>query len=177
MNDIADKSTAKSGRNNGDPQRRADGTFKAGHQYRFKPGQSGNPSGRPPDTFGRMSREINERKASDLSVYANAARKLSLDPAEITVGELLVHAAKVHALSGKAPYLIEDNYRREGRQVMDGGEVQTEVRIHLKVDPGPTSRPEAGMPPGHLRADQPEGFAERESGPPPTALTDDLRFR
>ena len=159
MNDIADESTANSGRNSGDPQRRADGTFKAGHQYRFKPGQSGNPSGRPPDTFGRMSREINERKASDFPVYANAARKLSFDPAEITVGELLVHAAKIHALEGKAPYLIEDNNRREGKHADVAGITET-VRIKLEVDPGPEA-----------------GFAERESSPAPTASTDDLRFR
>ncbi len=137
MNDIADESTANSGRNSGDPQRRADGTFKAGHQYRFKPGQSGNPSGRPPDTFGRMSREINDQKAESFAGYASAARKHGLDPKAITIGELLVHATKIHAISGKAPYLIEDNNRREGRRVFEGGEDMADVRIHLEVDPGP----------------------------------------
>ncbi len=131
-----------SGRNSGDAKRRADGTFKAGHQYRFKPGQSGNPSGRPPDTFGRMSREINERKESDFPVYANAARELSFDPAEITIGELLVHATKIHAISGKAPYLIEDNNRREGRQMVIAGEEAQmgEMRIHVVVNRGPAAR-------------------------------------
>ena len=139
MNDIADESTANSGRNSGDPQRRADGTFKAGHQYRFKPGQSGNPSGRPPDTFGRMSREINEKKASAFPVYAKAARKLRFDPDEITVGELLVHAAKMHALEGKAQFLIEDNNRREGKHTEVAGITET-VRIALELDPGPAAR-------------------------------------
>ncbi len=140
MNDIATgKPTAGNSGKSSRGGRRADGKFKKGNKHQFKPGESGNPDGRPTGAFGRLSREINDKTPAAVgakSPYVRAAKHLGFDPKKITIGELLVHSTKVHALAGKAPFLVEDNNRREGRQADVAGITQN-VRIVLEVDPGP----------------------------------------
>ncbi len=140
MNDISPESAAEQPPDNGD--RQPNGQFAEGNKLGFQPGESGNPTGAAKGVimFGTRSRLIDAELCSALgpkSPYAKAATRLGFKPDEITVGDLLVHATKVHALAGKAPYLVEDNNRREGRQPDLVAESLTTVRIQLEVDPGP----------------------------------------
>lgn len=76
-----------------------------GRNTRWKPGQSGNPSGRP------KSKIISEamRKKAELEVPDDSQGR--------TYAELLADAAYGHAASGKAQYLTEILNRNEGRPV------------------------------------------------------------
>ena len=94
--------------------RGADGRFAAGNQYRFELGNGGGP-GRPRSCFGEYSRQLDARTAADFAWSRREAKALGLDPAELTIGELMVHACKAHAIEGKVGYLVEDNNRREGK--------------------------------------------------------------
>ncbi len=96
------------------PDRGADGRLLPGHRYRFQPGNPGGP-GRPRSSFGEYSREVDARSAAAFPWSRRESKRLGLDPAELTIGELMVHATKAWALAGKVGYLVEDNNRREGK--------------------------------------------------------------
>lgn len=49
-----------------DPNRRPDGTFIKGHKYQWKPGQSGNPNGRPPNGEQRPGKPPEITRITDL---------------------------------------------------------------------------------------------------------------
>ncbi len=135
MNDLGPQSVEGQPPDSG---REPNGQFAKRNKHGFLAGVSGNAGGGPRGImFGTRSRLIDAELCSKFPPYLKAANLLGFDPDKITVGDLLVHTAKVHALAGKAPYLVEDNNRREGRQPDLVAESLTTVRIQLEVDPGP----------------------------------------
>lgn len=87
---------------------------------KWKPGQSGNPSGRPKGT-GSIAHEIRKiisKPAKDYPTYAALMESLKIPEADretITVGELVAHAAIKQAVRGKAGALGEVLERVDGK--------------------------------------------------------------
>ena len=90
----------------------------------FKPGQSGNPSGRPKGPCITTLRQKDfMRKCTDAPYAEKICKELGLDPDTTTLGELSAAAANMHALIGNAKYYIENLNRDEGKVpdvVVDG---------------------------------------------------------
>lgn len=69
-------------------------------KHKWKPGQSGNPNGRPTNALSltHLLRKHLERPAADFEHVCRIADKLGLSIHEHTVGEVLVAAAAMHAI-------------------------------------------------------------------------------
>ena len=82
----------------------------------WKPGQSGNPKGRPKHTTtAEMYRKICEKKAEQVPVYLEFAKKLKLDPAQVTCGYVHAMWNMVNALKGNARLALEITNRMDGK--------------------------------------------------------------
>jgi hypothetical protein len=85
--------------------RNPDGTFQRGNQFRFRPGNSGNPKGRPK---GR-SRFLSDRMRS------NMLTPFPGDPDGRTFGEVMVDKVSAEAVKGDFKSFLEVLDRLEGR--------------------------------------------------------------
>ena len=67
---------------------------------------------------------------SEFSWASKAAERLGLDPETATIGDLVMHAGKYQAITGKVGYWVEDLNRCEGK-VPDvvKGEIEGDVDV------------------------------------------------
>jgi hypothetical protein len=112
MIDSGDKTATSRG-----AQRDSAGRFLPGNDTEFKPGDINNPKGRSKDRplYGTLCAEVTRQKASKFKWVTDLCKKLDLDPAKVTVGEVLVHADLRNRVEGKVGYLVEQNQRSEGK--------------------------------------------------------------
>jgi hypothetical protein len=83
---------------------------------RWKPGESGNPQGRPKRRpYASILAEIGRKKCSEVKWARDFAIKLELDPEKVTVDDILGHADMLNRMKGRVGYLVEANARSEGR--------------------------------------------------------------
>lgn len=84
--------------------------------HMWKPGQSGNPSGRakgPGITALRQKDAL--RPAKDVPYAEKLCRELGLDPEASTIGDLAAAAANYHSIMGVVGYYKENLERDEGK--------------------------------------------------------------
>jgi len=80
--------------------------------HQFKPGESGNPNGRPPGirSLARRFRQAGTLRPSDVEAFKSLAGKLGIDPATLKgmdIIDLLSVSTYLHAISGKGPALAQ----------------------------------------------------------------------
>jgi hypothetical protein len=117
----------------------------------WKPGESGNPSGRPKNqfSFAKQFRNQFNKKASEIFTTKERALELGIDPGSITVGELFAASiisdsmkgrdsiAKeiINRIDGKVPDVVLDATTDEGlsklteeqlMQIINSGKKETE---------------------------------------------------
>lgn len=118
----------------------------------WKPGQSGNPSGRPKALFSQATRRIGAAKVTDFPHFVAKAEELGLDPNGMTVAELQAHAAILNGLgNGGASHLGISLDRMEGkvadRLEVAGSADQPAVRFEFVEAQSPSpDPPEEGDP-------------------------------
>lgn len=85
-------------------------------EHRWKPGQSGNPGGRPkgPSITTLRQRDF-MRPCSEVPYAADACTQVGLDPETATLGDLAAAMANMHGLMGNAFYYRENLNRDEGK--------------------------------------------------------------
>jgi hypothetical protein len=96
--------------------------------HQFKPGQSGNPNGRPkgPQITTLRQKDF-QRLAKDVPYAEGACKELGLDPKTATLGEVAAAAANMQALIGNSNYYRENLNRDEGKVpdvVLDGNRLE-----------------------------------------------------
>lgn len=74
--------------------------------HQFKPGQSGNPAGRPPGirTLARRMRQAGSLRPADIEAFKNLATKLGIDEKAqkgMDLLDLMTLSTMLHAMSGK----------------------------------------------------------------------------
>ena len=85
--------------------RNPDGTFQRGNTFRFRPGQSGNPKGRPKS----RSRFLSDR------MRKNMMTPFPKDPDGRTYGEVMIDNMSINAVQGDFKAFLEVLDRLEGR--------------------------------------------------------------
>jgi hypothetical protein len=83
----------------------------------WKPGQSGNPSGRPKNqfSFAKQFRNSFTKKASELEPTKKIAQELGIDPKTITVGELYAISMLTESMKGRDSIAKEIINRIDGK--------------------------------------------------------------
>ena len=110
------------------------GGFAKGNPYRFEPGVSGNPKGRPPgpDLTYRAIKYF-DKKVSEVPAYAKRAKKLGLDPKTATVADVFIAAAIANGTAGKSEYFRHLYERIEGK-IKEHVEVSGGVKLYQTID-------------------------------------------
>lgn len=111
---------------------------------RWKPGQSGNPSGRPKGSVSitEKLRMIVGRAVTDFPAYVKIAQGLGISPEEIAVmkvGEVVAHAAILQAVRGKPQIVTEVLDRVDGpvtREIRDEGRLGVSDVLDLVAESG-----------------------------------------
>lgn len=84
----------------------------------FKPGQSGNPSGRPKgaQSYAEIIRSLGSKRIRDIdAIPEELKRQLTIDNKDLTIKEALVYSATLRALAGDKHALDFVADREEGR--------------------------------------------------------------
>jgi len=134
MDDWAEKNHPQS---KGDPEdlpRDAKGRFQHG-AGRWKPGQSGNPAGRPKHkTLTEELMKTLDKPASSLKFIEKVARAFGVDPEVVTVREVMVLSTLMHGAKGN-PTILNALWDRVDGKVADriaghdGGPVQVQQTL------------------------------------------------
>jgi len=114
------QSSVKQKKSTGKPERNAKGQLLPGHQYRFKPGQSGNPKGRPPNK--KYISDLIRKKLQEVAPMATNTQRL-------TWGEIVANAILANAAMGSAPIIKELLNRIEGVLAPETDDDRDVVRV------------------------------------------------
>ena len=88
-----------------------------GAEYRWKPGQSGNPKGRPPLVLSDVIRRRLQSSAATSQRGKDLAEKLTMDSDTATLGDVLMEAVIELALAGDLGAIKEILDRVDGKSV------------------------------------------------------------